>query len=74
MMDNSGETPEVLPLPCPTEEDIATFIDRGAISSEQRDAMLGHFTDCEDCYRVFVDTIQFQTAHLAEPGDEDPDT
>lgn len=38
---------------CPPLEDIAALVD-GTISSEERDALLGHFAACDRCREVFI--------------------
>jgi hypothetical protein len=56
--------------PCPSDEEIAAFVD-GMLSSEERRRLIAHLAECKDCYEVLAGVLSFQkeTAETAEVGD-----
>ncbi len=44
---------------CPSEEHFAAFID-GNLNGEDRDALMGHLSSCDDCYELYTEVISMQ--------------
>jgi hypothetical protein len=49
-----------IPRPCPTDEEIAAYID-GNLDGPERERVTGHLASCEDCYAVYSETARFLT-------------
>ena len=60
------ETPS-LPGPCPTDEDLAAFLD-ASLSARERARVVEHLARCESCYEVFAGAARV----LGELGEEVP--
>lgn len=44
---------------CPTEGEIAVFLD-GKLNDTDRDAIMGHISSCDDCHDLFIEVINIQ--------------
>jgi Putative zinc-finger len=44
---------------CPTDEELAAFID-GMLSPSERSRITAHLADCESCYEIFAGAVHFQ--------------
>lgn len=44
--------------PCPTDEEIAAYID-GNLDRVERERVTEHLVSCEDCYAVYSETVRF---------------
>src|SRR5262245_46316626 len=54
----------------PSDEELAAYID-GTLGKTESQRITEHLADCEECYAVYVETLQFQ---LESEGDEDKGT
>lgn len=45
--------------PCPSAEDLAAYID-GNLGEEESRLIIEHLASCEDCYAIYMETLQFQ--------------
>lgn len=52
---------------CPTIEALAAVAD-GRAAHEQRDEVLRHVKQCEDCYEILVDTVKLTGSESAQPA------
>lgn len=59
------------PGPCPTDEEIAAFLD-GTLPAGERDRVAGHLASCERCYTLFSGTAdllhEVSTGAAGKPG------
>ena len=62
------ESHDTLLAPCPSEEEIAAFLD-GGLSAEERARITAHLAGCPGCYEVFAGVAHF----LSEGGEATPD-
>lgn len=55
------------PGPCPSDEDLAAYID-GTLSKAESARITEHLASCEDCYAIYTETLHFQLeSSAAEP-------
>jgi len=65
------ETP-IAPGPCPTDEEIAAFLD-GTLTAKERAQVVAHLATCKSCYEIFAGAAEFaleagETAAPPDPG------
>lgn len=44
---------------CPSDEELAAYID-GGLDKREADRIAGHLVSCERCYEIYSETVQFQ--------------
>jgi predicted anti-sigma-YlaC factor YlaD len=58
-MQEFAPTKSRLPGDCPSDEELAAYIDRGLAKAEA-DRIAGHLVSCERCYEIYSETVRFQ--------------
>jgi len=66
-IDSGPEKSTAPPAKCPPLEELAAFID-GKVAGADRDRMVSHLNECEDCYFIFIETARF--SEETAPRDE----
>jgi hypothetical protein len=58
-MQEFAPTKSRLPGDCPSDEELAAYID-GVLAKAEADRIAGHLVSCERCYEIYSETVRFQ--------------